>query len=324
MFLAGLVAFARCRRPDPIPNSAVKRLSAHGTVSQDPGESVAARPAKNKRVKPKPNPAPAGQPASQTPIHSSHLPSLITDPRSMVTDIGAGWSSPVARQAHNLKAAGSNPAPATNDSCEASAEAAAALDPDPNASMAASCPRTSICGDPFSPAGQGTRRTSSIKPLTCSRAAAASSSKAASRAADPPVRRYSSGRFGIGRGGRRDARANSLPGSARGRRVRPSSPSTGRQARPSRPHPSRPGCRSSPVRVRGDCSSARRRARPAACSTLHEAGQETSHLNWERTPASSSSSKHLSRSTERIKRFPPNRGTITVECHTIEGWPPSG
>ena len=28
----------------------------------------------------------------------------------------AGWSSPVARQAHNLKAAGSNPAPATNNS----------------------------------------------------------------------------------------------------------------------------------------------------------------------------------------------------------------
>ena len=26
----------------------------------------------------------------------------------------AGWSSQVARQAHNLKAAGSNPAPATN------------------------------------------------------------------------------------------------------------------------------------------------------------------------------------------------------------------
>ena len=29
-------------------------------------------------------------------------------------DINAGWSSPVARQAHNLKVAGSNPAPATN------------------------------------------------------------------------------------------------------------------------------------------------------------------------------------------------------------------
>ena len=30
--------------------------------------------------------------------------------------VGAGWSSPVARQAHNLKVAGSNPAPATNPS----------------------------------------------------------------------------------------------------------------------------------------------------------------------------------------------------------------
>tara|TARA_B100001093_G_scaffold214766_1_gene206061 strand:+ start:89 stop:217 length:129 start_codon:yes stop_codon:yes gene_type:complete len=28
-------------------------------------------------------------------------------------ELGAGWSSPVARQAHNLKVAGSNPAPAT-------------------------------------------------------------------------------------------------------------------------------------------------------------------------------------------------------------------
>ena len=28
---------------------------------------------------------------------------------------GAGWSSPVARQAHNLKVAGSNPAPATKE-----------------------------------------------------------------------------------------------------------------------------------------------------------------------------------------------------------------
>ena len=28
--------------------------------------------------------------------------------------IGAGWSSPVARQAHNLKVVGSNPTPATS------------------------------------------------------------------------------------------------------------------------------------------------------------------------------------------------------------------
>ena len=35
-------------------------------------------------------------------------------PRSQ-PEIIAGWSSPVARQAHNLKVAGSNPAPATNN-----------------------------------------------------------------------------------------------------------------------------------------------------------------------------------------------------------------
>ena len=29
--------------------------------------------------------------------------------------LGAGWSSPVARQAHNLKVVGSNPTPATNN-----------------------------------------------------------------------------------------------------------------------------------------------------------------------------------------------------------------
>jgi hypothetical protein len=28
--------------------------------------------------------------------------------------INVGWSSPVAREAHNLEVAGSNPAPATN------------------------------------------------------------------------------------------------------------------------------------------------------------------------------------------------------------------
>ena len=35
--------------PDPIPNSAVKPLSAYGTKSQGLGESVAARPAKHRR-----------------------------------------------------------------------------------------------------------------------------------------------------------------------------------------------------------------------------------------------------------------------------------
>ena len=42
---AGLVAIARGQTPDPIPNSAVKTLSAHGTAAPAAEESVAARPA---------------------------------------------------------------------------------------------------------------------------------------------------------------------------------------------------------------------------------------------------------------------------------------
>src|SRR5437764_9429370 len=46
-----------------------------------------------------------------------HSPSL-TSPSRSATDLidptNAGWSSPVARQAHNLKVVGSNPTPATN------------------------------------------------------------------------------------------------------------------------------------------------------------------------------------------------------------------
>jgi hypothetical protein len=33
----------------------------------------------------------------------------------LVWDFGAGWSSQVARRAHNPKVTGSNPVPATND-----------------------------------------------------------------------------------------------------------------------------------------------------------------------------------------------------------------
>src|SRR5258707_14334808 len=44
----------------------------------------------------------------QEPIHMSF-------PRTLAgRHAGAGWSSPVARQAHNLKVTGSNPVPATN------------------------------------------------------------------------------------------------------------------------------------------------------------------------------------------------------------------
>src|SRR3546814_3037708 len=39
----------------------------------------------------------------------------------------AGWSSPVARQAHNLKVTGSNPVTATNDTCKGPAAKATGL-----------------------------------------------------------------------------------------------------------------------------------------------------------------------------------------------------
>ena len=92
--------------PDPIPNSAVKPLSAYGTSSQDAGESVAARSSKHmdERTPSRTNPI--------TPLRAENWPARFLG--------DAGWSSPVARQAHNLKVAGSNPAPATNANCSPS------------------------------------------------------------------------------------------------------------------------------------------------------------------------------------------------------------
>jgi hypothetical protein len=97
--LAGLVARAVCPEPDPISNSAVKHTSAHGTVSQDTGESVAARPAKRNH--------------KTFPLTHHDTAPAIQDKTASITTPGAGWSSPVARQAHNLKVVGSNPTPAT-------------------------------------------------------------------------------------------------------------------------------------------------------------------------------------------------------------------
>src|SRR3954454_11523944 len=90
--------FCEVTRPDPIPNSAVKRFSADGTMSQDLGEEVVARPAKGGRILFK-----------CSLFGGSRLESRFV--------FGAGWSSPVARQAHNLKVTGSNPVPATKFSC---------------------------------------------------------------------------------------------------------------------------------------------------------------------------------------------------------------
>ena len=54
------------------------------------------------------------------PLYTRHVAARLRPPVTAFPGIavtfGAGWSSPVARQAHNLKVAGSNPAPATNAS----------------------------------------------------------------------------------------------------------------------------------------------------------------------------------------------------------------
>ena len=81
--------------PDPIPNSDVKTTSAHDTAPQGAGKSVAAR--------------------SSKPTHTQHTNpcATINTPHNHYIH-HAGWSSPVARQAHNLKVTGSNPVPATH------------------------------------------------------------------------------------------------------------------------------------------------------------------------------------------------------------------
>src|SRR5690348_6316573 len=48
------------------------------------------------------------------PAKGSHQSTTLMGSRLRPIVSVAGWSSPVARQAHNLKVAGSNPAPATN------------------------------------------------------------------------------------------------------------------------------------------------------------------------------------------------------------------
>ena len=73
----------------------------------------------------------------------------------------AGWSSPVARQAHNLKVTGSNPVPATNDDCvNRATEAPAArtgwpaLSPsDAKPGIAARSPQSVITSPPFAGVG---------------------------------------------------------------------------------------------------------------------------------------------------------------------------
>ena len=113
--LASLVATARGKTPDPIPNSAVKTLSADGTAAQAAEEQVAARLAKPPQPHTLPKPGVPGQTAPRPP---DPVRERSGGPHAKPTT--AGWSSPVARQAHNLKVTGSNPVPATNPQAQPS------------------------------------------------------------------------------------------------------------------------------------------------------------------------------------------------------------
>ena len=68
--------------------------------------------------------------------------------QSILTYTHAGWSSPVARQAHNLKVTGSNPVPATKFIRSAKAPVSPALFacPSPNASIRNSCGSSCVPG----------------------------------------------------------------------------------------------------------------------------------------------------------------------------------
>ena len=57
-------------------------------------------------------------------VKTSNQPLHLTVRANRQCTVGAGWSSPVARQAHNLKVVGSNPTPATTDNDKPVASAA--------------------------------------------------------------------------------------------------------------------------------------------------------------------------------------------------------
>jgi hypothetical protein len=60
------------------------------------------------RLKARESRSPRGLPDTQDQVVKRQS----SNPSSLTLRLAAGWSSPVARQAHNLKVAGSNPAPA--------------------------------------------------------------------------------------------------------------------------------------------------------------------------------------------------------------------
>jgi hypothetical protein len=98
------------REKSPQKTQATRTSRTYGNAAS-PGTGARAAPAK----------PPAKPPAEPNARTSSQRQSPQQKPQTRgrankapkPTPLPAGWSSPVARQAHNLKVAGSNPAPAT-------------------------------------------------------------------------------------------------------------------------------------------------------------------------------------------------------------------
>ncbi len=147
-------------------------------------------------------------------IHHSLSHDHDTARRPTAAGQDAGWSSPVARQAHNLKAAGSNPAPATNLNCEAERDASRGARSRPQSQHRRKLPpHLDREGRASGSVGEGISRTSRSAPRTCSRAAAASSPISASCNA-ATFSRYMSASFGISRGAGASATASSASSAA--------------------------------------------------------------------------------------------------------------
>jgi hypothetical protein len=107
LFFAGLVIIARS--PNPIP-SRTRPLNSSAPM-------VLCLKARESRSSP-------GLPRTELTQEPFHQDPFFAMPFSGLGELpldndrfDAGWSSPVARQAHNLKVAGSNPAPATSVTC---------------------------------------------------------------------------------------------------------------------------------------------------------------------------------------------------------------
>ena len=141
---AGLVALAR--GPNPIPfRTRPLNPSAPMVLSLKAWESR----------------SPPGLPNTDASNHTRHLFSTdagnchvartrSADGRKSI----AGWSSPVARQAHNLKVIGSNPIPATTFTEQAALSSRAAFfrsPPDPSSTIRAMSPTSSTSKPPLSP-----------------------------------------------------------------------------------------------------------------------------------------------------------------------------